>query len=917
MKFRMPTLLIGLGGTGLKTVAKVKEKLAPYLKDTKLIKFLVLDSDKNERALKVLAPDEYINIGVPGIGQILQNLDTPSNKYIKPWFPKDIPFKVMSGDEGAKQFRPIGRVYLFKNIDKVFNQVDVVVKSLRAALVGPEDVSKTINVFMISSICGGTGSGILLDMAYIVRHVVEVENASPLNLQAFLILPTAFHPFPVKDETEKQHLFANGYGALKEIDYFMDPMRNTTFEVQYSETRRVSSSKQPFDVCYLIDDENEEFPIGGLQDTIEVLAESIIIRLGAGLGTSLKSAEDNLFTIMNQARARQPHSDKNYSYSSIGSASIIYPYELVLQYLIGKLMSAFEAELKATAQEEEIWDIISTLQVDEVKGDDIIDSIYSEKFGYSELVEKLKVVPNRELAKALDSFIGSYLRAIEDDVKPEMDSNLDKLIKTKREELRRVLDERLANPSWGFYKLLSAMQDEKYGLFSYVENAKEMMRREAEEFERRLGKLERDIASFKEMLIAKSSGFFANLFNRKDMDILTSLGKAVAEYANSRIEIERRIRAIKFYNSFKTELEHYKMNVLDKYVDVWNRFKNKFIKRYLDVHFEDKVTAWGLKINYYITDPPMYDKLVYEYLRDEGREFKAQMFRLFDNFKEFDYDNLEKYDERIYNWVRDVFGEKIKANIEYLAVRKLGSEDDVLKLLKRSSTGLFRYWIQDFDPALLKKYTLLGVPDRESSRFLTLAQAMDIEVIETGDPYKLSMLQVKHGFPLFCFVMLPNMRDAYNALVKREPGLHIDWRFRNLPEPALEALEDVQDVYEMAQVFMAFRLQVVRKEGINYVIELDGERIELGHDKLEAVNYLMELLRDKEHREKFQDLLKSHLPEEQTELLKKISEIYHKAKSRFNYLNSKKSLSSEEESELEILEREVKVMDKFYRTLKA
>ena len=327
MEFTIPTIVIGLGGTGLKVIYRLKNNIPIELLEKGLLKFLVIDSDKNDPMINELEADEYVNIGVPGVASIVTNLDSEAAKFIRPWFPANLPFKVVSGDEGAKQFRAMGRLYLFKNIDKIFNIIDRTVKSLRARFANISNVSKTINVFLVSSTCGGTGSGILLDTAYLVRHIIEQENANPCLIKGILVLPTAFHPFPISDESEKKNIFANGFATLKEIDYYMNPNVETSYTVKYTENKEIVSNKAPFDVCYLIDDENEEFPIGGLDDTLDAIAESLTVLLTAGIGTSIKSAEDNLYTILTTNQKNQPYSDKNYLYSSFGTSSIIYPYE--------------------------------------------------------------------------------------------------------------------------------------------------------------------------------------------------------------------------------------------------------------------------------------------------------------------------------------------------------------------------------------------------------------------------------------------------------------------------------------------------------------------------------------------------------------------------------------------------------------
>ncbi|MGB9638014.1 MAG: tubulin-like doman-containing protein [bacterium] len=910
MDFTIPTIIIGLGGTGLKVIYRLKTSIPSEILEKGLLKFLVIDSDKNDPMISELQADEYINIGVPGVASIISNLDSEAAKFIRPWFPSNLPFKVVSGDEGAKQFRAMGRLYLFKNIDKIYNTIDRTVKSLRAKFADISNVSKTLNVFLISSTCGGTGSGILLDTAYLVRHIIEVENANPCLIKGILVLPTAFHPFPISDESERKNIFANGFATIKEIDYYMNPNLETTYNVKYTENKEISSNKSPFDVCYLIDDENEEFPIGGLDDTLDAIAESLSVLLTAGVGTSIKSAEDNLYTILTTNQKSQPYSHKNYLYSSFGTSSIIYPYEKIKRYILGKLVSYFDKELsKELDYTKVIYDIFTSLKIEELTRDDIINSIYNKTKPnvYSDIYEKITQISNDEVSIKIKEITKVDYNEISEE---KVNQKVEELVKTKYDEFINLMEEYIKNPLYGLKRVYDLFSNENMNIFKYIDKTKESLKNEIDQHKVALNKINEDLKIYIENLEKDSKKFLNKLLNKKNKDLVEKIAKTVDNLNNHYLSIILKEGAINFYQKLALMLSKYRNERIDKLYDAWNNFKRNYINSYLNIKFESKLSSWGNRINFYLADKEKIENIVDNILNNN--KIYEEIFRVFDNFSKFEYSNLNNYNLKLLKWIEENYKDYLDIDLEDLAISLFKDEDNVVNNLERASSILFRYKSQLFDNSLVKNYKVLGVKNIDSTRFFNVAKIRGIEVVEGYNSYRISMLQVKHGLPIYSFVLIDNMKKAYEEVITTSLSPHIDPFYHKVEDPTLEEELSDKDLQMYYKIYMAFIFDLITKKDLNYIINLEGIDYVLGKDKIESIEYIRKNWNNPEFNIKFNKLLDKALSSYTNDSLSIIlKDNIDKKSKRAYYLNNKKILTNEEVKELKDIEREIEVLQKY------
>jgi len=234
-----PTLILGLGGTGARIAVNLKARLVEAYGSayTQSIRFLCFDTAKEafsayqpnhpERSPVGLTPgSEMIQISDVKISDLMRSTDN------NPSIARLLPTLLQSTqiDQGAQQIRRLGRIALFYHwSERIKPQLKTALTSLRHS--GSQSVpglsedkrwslqfnpSSRLNVYIVCSICGGTGSGMFLDMAYLTRYMVTECGLEGCSVTGVLLLPEAF----ANVETTGPRLRANAYASLLDLEHY-------------------------------------------------------------------------------------------------------------------------------------------------------------------------------------------------------------------------------------------------------------------------------------------------------------------------------------------------------------------------------------------------------------------------------------------------------------------------------------------------------------------------------------------------------------------------------------------------------------------------------------------------------------------------------------------------------------------------
>ena len=340
-KIDAPLLVIGLGGAGSEAMHVIKSTFAKcfdspsdaagnatiVLHNTA---YLVIDCDNGSQG--ILPSDEYLSINVPGLGG-------PTKPWENEWLDRHMDFSGYSNRQKA-------RLLLCRNYSQVFSFINHKLQQIAAD--APN--GSTLNIVIISSLAGSTGSGIFLDIAQIVRSIMSrnaMLNRHRYRLSAHLIMPDvscsgvpATHPL---QEVYK----SNAYAALKELDFWMgyECTHKTTYTMQYSAyaASRITWVR-PFDVCTLMSGTTYDgipfiHPRGMVYNTI---AEYLLHYLTRE--NNLPDADSYPGFLRTLINAVCPKTPVNHSYRAIGAYTIKIPKKKMLCYEGRLLFGTFMPE---------------------------------------------------------------------------------------------------------------------------------------------------------------------------------------------------------------------------------------------------------------------------------------------------------------------------------------------------------------------------------------------------------------------------------------------------------------------------------------------------------------------------------------------------------------------------------------------
>lgn len=257
-RFNGNLLVIGLGGLGSRAVCALKGMLADNITPEDNINFLMIDSDISE--MEVTIEDskdgvgfnalEVISIYRPDIENVLENgiAKNPIHENLANWMDPEFP-AVTIGRDGAKGNRQIGRLMfsnaytdvrmlLFDKLQDVYDRTD----------------SGTVDVIIVTGVSGGTGSGILSDVAYNIRAYGKAKKWNNLRVGGCLLMPDVlFGHKAVYDDTELvSRLNANGCATMKEVDYYMKLSEKDDNYTFISKNNKMVIRDNLFDACMLV-----------------------------------------------------------------------------------------------------------------------------------------------------------------------------------------------------------------------------------------------------------------------------------------------------------------------------------------------------------------------------------------------------------------------------------------------------------------------------------------------------------------------------------------------------------------------------------------------------------------------------------------------------------------------------------------
>lgn len=223
-----PTLIIGIGSTGNRVVHQMKQQLDARHGSNEAIpsvRLLAIDSDIDD--LSALS-----NMGDQGALSVTESLHTALRT---PEFYRDEASSTLSWlsrrwiyniprSQNTEGLRPLGRLLFASYFESIYQTLQTAIDEM----VLPENLAATADtlgmnpgsvqprVFLVSSISGGIGSGMILDLAYTVKLLMAERGLSESTVNGMLLHST------YQRNRDPGLSSANAFACLTELRHFVE-----------------------------------------------------------------------------------------------------------------------------------------------------------------------------------------------------------------------------------------------------------------------------------------------------------------------------------------------------------------------------------------------------------------------------------------------------------------------------------------------------------------------------------------------------------------------------------------------------------------------------------------------------------------------------------------------------------------------
>jgi len=808
-----PILVIGLGGTGLTALSKVKNAVyrrfnlprdsatGHYKDKPDNIEYLgldtdehiVYDEDKNSgRSIELNTSTEFLRIYTPAVPRMLANragLPHTITDWLSPNLsPNDF-------EQGANGIRQMGRLALFLRINDVVNTIE---RKLNSLLQGKKG---NLYVFILSGVSGGTGGGTFLDIPYIVRCVTQQLGAlDRLKTIGYLFLPDVN-----MKENKADFVQSNGFAALKELDFWMTD-HGQPFVQKYTNNYSHNAVAAPYDYCYLISsiDKNNVLLTDTKSTCMEIVSENLVHFISKGkvqnTTFTLPAFLSNLDQIkLNIFSGIKPPFQANYEYLILGASSYEIPIEQMMNYAAYILMERMNVLYENSPGAGDIGALIEKLKLG---CEDLMERYFADGLSLLAGWQQNPYYSADNAGKIdLDELLMNQMRGFLDHLQDSKNRyNAKEAVKDMKRKIRKELDQLFVNPEKGpiFVNRLLFSPDEDCVLRridQLIQEAEEEQKNK--EGERQLRK---ESAA---LLFPKTLPSLLNFSRRNNWE--TYIQTKIEEYKAALKTKVINDFVLPMYEELASDLRTLQAGLYQVWVDILRQLY-KVLKTNAELvtnsnmtkHAKAEVSTWS------VLDPQDWTKEIGELLNGKSRE---QILHLTQDFltelqknKAFWIDHQGKDAVRILsNFVSNKFSEVALKSLEAYLQEKYGNMtfEDIVSLEigpKLHSGSAPTFHMDNTVTASLNDFPnhfTVSIPEnceKLHRAFLNYVEKAEVK----GTPEQVASSEIKHsiywvntsvGVPLFSYSRLLNLEAMYEYRAPNDPGIHLRDEWRAFPSP--------------------------------------------------------------------------------------------------------------------------------------
>ena len=336
-------LLIGVGGTGSKTVDTLFQKIKDLgCQNENNISAIVFDTDVGDiRKIESATPIPMADNA--SVGTICDRIGT---EFIKEWFPCDD--KAIRSQEmfrGASQWRK--KSYLaFLNLMSKPKYRTTFINTLEKMTLDP---SAPCEVYIISSVAGGTGSGSFIPIALFAKRYLRKNLGKSPIINAMIALPDIYAESQTPENNTK--IYANAYAIFRELNAINLVSRGYNKGDQNSKKSpvklKIGNAEEPtlgvlfdsMDKSYWTPDAapfTQVFVLDKIPGITSITAHNIVLAnsLYSLICTDIGDKFDS--EISNHELLHSQNNGSGAIYAGISTSEMKFPKETVLDYIAHK-----------------------------------------------------------------------------------------------------------------------------------------------------------------------------------------------------------------------------------------------------------------------------------------------------------------------------------------------------------------------------------------------------------------------------------------------------------------------------------------------------------------------------------------------------------------------------------------------------
>ncbi len=827
------SLFVGLGGTGMKALLHTKKMFVEtYGEVPPMVAFLGIDTDGGEynKTLKsshgdvTLEPSEQMQILVRQDPQPIYNRNKPRFS----WLPEENLRSLTNMTIGAGAIRSNGRFAVTYNESAIAQKIkNVIYKILNVNATidkNYELLSSDLEIHVVFSVCGGTGSGSFINMAYLLR-----EAAPEAKLYAYAVLPGVFDAM-ISQQAAKAKIPANAYGSLLDLDFLMHitPGDNVV-NIDYL-NRTYSTTTRPFDAVYIIDNQNGNNDIYNDTNDLAQMVSLALITATGELSMAQQSVFDNVIKVIRDGN--MDIENKSAWVAGFGICEICYNGDQLSEILklktiqrIVELLQSPEGDANITANN---WIDNSNIRENNGK-DDVIDKICTK-------APKIKFETINTPTNP----------------KPEIDAYLTNTAVVKPEDIAKKIEELKSSTEEALRKLVIQKINEKGGVANCKNIISEIdkqislcigeMRQELADLENKRPTIESQVSTTSQELV----DYMDKWIKTKTQDYINTVMDAVNTLAVNLREIDRRKGAIQFYTWLKEELAN-QLSDINKLDKALNAIKNQCEQKVAEIQYNITNNTNIFQIDLAKNE---VNKVTYDDTAIVMNDFINQislpnhLFDLIGLNTDTVFSFIENYAAKISDSSK-FSGSSVDAILRTLSDKEL---DDVLKEAVVKSEPLIKYhtrgYVSNYPP---EKYFYVGVEEKETSvlnegnRFANMFSDRVPQFASIGIKDKIIIYCQYANMPLFTVEPVPTYEHRYNE-VMRNSNCHfgVDLKARMDRENfSIYPRDNSTDAVQLWVKGLIFGL--IKNQGDKYIFMCEAEGdiiddywVDLPQDRYEA-----------------------------------------------------------------------------------